>query len=133
MVFVLLRLIHLPVVLQQGQVHELVNIQTRINVDLEAGLDERANLLVNGLPLRLAEVEDGFLLRDHLQRDPADNERVQDGTRAPHVCLVCYHGVAAMVEDFRCQVDLVHSAHLVFETQMGRYIYQLHYGYMRDS
>ena len=88
--------------------HELVNVQTRINIDLEAGLDERTDLLVNGVPFRLAEIEDRSLLCDHLQGYSTDHERVQDDTCAPHVRLVCYHGAAVvpltlvLLKDFWC-------------------------------
>ena len=88
--------------------HELVNVQTRINIDLEAGLDELADLLMNRLPLRLAEVEDRSLLRNHLQGDSTDHERIQNDACAPHVRLVRYHGAAVvpltlvLLQDFWC-------------------------------
>ena len=59
-----LRLI--SIVLQQGKVHQLVNIRALINVKLKAALDKSSDLLVHGLPLRLAEIEDRCLLCYHL-------------------------------------------------------------------
>ena len=60
-----LRLISMA--LQQGQVHQLVDVQPLINVNLKAVLDKSSDLLVNGFPLRLAEIEDRCLLRYHLK------------------------------------------------------------------
>ena len=107
--------------------HQLVNVQALVDVDLEATLDEGADLLVNGLPLRLPEIEDWPLLGHHLERDSADDKRVQDDTSAPHVRLVRYLegpvGIFLLVQDFGRQVDSIDTAHLVLQAEMLRHVY----------
>ena len=76
---------------QQGQLHQLVDIQTLFHVNVKAALDESSNLLVNGFPFRLAEIENRRLLLGHLQRQSANDQNVQDDASAPHVSLARYY------------------------------------------
>lgn len=124
--------------LQQGQVHQLVDVQALINVNLKAALDKSSDLFVHGFPLRLAEIEDRCLLCYHLQRNSANNQRVQDDTSAPHVRFACYLETSVvriflLMKDLGRQIHFVNTAHLVLQTQMIRHIYQLHHGNVRDA
>lgn len=117
---------HLAHGLQQRQVHQLVHIEALIDVDLEAVLDELADLLVLVIPLRLAEVKIGHVCRGHLGSHATDHQHVEYDASAPYVCLVRHCAPQALVPDLRRQVHPIRAASFISESQMAGHVNELH-------